>query len=175
MAAAADAFVCHHALAHDPCGRALFAGAAPASLFAARREQTWVGDAAGAVQLAQSLIDAMTPAARAHHGDFDDEVAYLTFKYGVDGRGLDALAETLTGPCPRKAALARQLFEDRLMLPLRLRHGSRDQTGPEHGRVEQQPPSRRPRSRIGQDRQFGQALTQVRRAAVGVLDAEPQA
>jgi hypothetical protein len=65
-----------------------------------------------AVQLAQSLLDAMTPAARAHHGDFDDEVAYLTLEYGADGRGLDALAEALTGPCPRKAAMARQLFED---------------------------------------------------------------
>jgi hypothetical protein len=81
-------------------------------LFAARSEQPWVGDPAGAVQLAQGLLDAMTPAARAHYGDFDDEVAYLTRGGGVGGRGLDALAEALTGPCPGKAAIARQLFED---------------------------------------------------------------
>lgn len=123
LTAAAEAFLCHHALAHGQAHRVLFADPEAARCRVACFDGSWPGDPATAIRAGEALIGVMTAAARAHYGDFADEAAYLQVRYGVDGDGLGALVAAATSTAGELAATAVQLFEDsnlhKLLISLR--------------------------------------------------------
>jgi hypothetical protein len=110
LAAAADAFGCHHAMAHG-AWEELFTDPPAARGLADALAAMWPAQQPMALSMAGRLLDVMTPAARAHYGDFTDETAFLHLKHGIGG-AQDSLAALLTAlTAPSSAALAADLFE----------------------------------------------------------------
>lgn len=115
VAGAAQAFLTHHVLAHG----------AHEELFDRQRTRIgelhcWAGSGSVDMQLSRALTAWMTSSARAHLGDFADEIAYLRYCSShpladCPGSDLDALlaaadAGSVTDPAMR--TLAEQLFRD---------------------------------------------------------------
>lgn len=109
LAAAAEAFTCHHAIAHDQ--QTLFADLAGVAEVVARFKESWPADPVTAVRAAHRLLGHLTPPARAHYSRFDDEAAYLRLKLGIQSSGLHAVIAALTTQTA-KSQIAVQLFED---------------------------------------------------------------
>jgi hypothetical protein len=108
---AAEAFVCHHALAHP---------GTQTQLFTAGHLPPVVGDLATedrsgrltAPQAGELLLAAMTQTARAHYADFTDEAAYLRHVHAVPGRGLEAIKAALAADDDSARQTAIELWED---------------------------------------------------------------
>ena len=184
LAAAADAFACHHTTAHDPCARALYAAPDTAAALVrplpgildrrparggARRASCARRDDAGGAGALRRL--------RRRDGLPGPPARRRRPRTGRAGRGPGRAlpsagrngAAPVRGLQPAQAARPHDCrccadTRGRVMPrpPRALLRGSGHQAGPEHRRVEQQPPRRRPCSRIGQDGQLGEGLAQVR-------------
>lgn len=124
LTAAADAFVCHHALAHRHTHETLFVHPEAVASLATHFERSWASDPVSALQSAEALVECMTPAAQAHYDQFDDEAAYLKLKFSVRNTGLRALAEAFVSRGERRTT-AIQLFEDSNLHKLLIRLATR--------------------------------------------------
>jgi len=108
---AAEAFVCHHALAHPGTQTRLFtAGSLPPALGdVAIRDGA---DQPTALHAAGPVLDAMTATARAHYANFADEAAYLRQIHAVPGRELDTIKTALGADDVGLRQTAVALWED---------------------------------------------------------------
>jgi hypothetical protein len=104
---AAEAFVCHHALAHPGDQTRLFTAGSPPPVGSELATGDWAGP-----QAAGLVLDAMTDTARAHYADFADETAYLRQVHAVPGWGLDTIKAALGADDDSVRRTAVGLWED---------------------------------------------------------------
>jgi hypothetical protein len=109
---AAEAFVCHHALAHPGTQTRLFTAGSPPPVLGAVAIRDWADQPAAALHAAGPVLDAMTATARAHYADFTDEAAYLRQIHAVPGRGLDTIKTALGADDDSLRQTAVGLWED---------------------------------------------------------------
>jgi hypothetical protein len=109
---AAEAFVCHHSLAHPGAGARLFTAGSPARILDAVAIGDWAGQPGAALHAAGLVLDAMTGPARAHYADFADEAAYLRQVHAMPGRGLGTIKTALGADDDGVRQTAMALWED---------------------------------------------------------------
>lgn len=109
---AAQAFLCHHMVAHGRGLDDLFVDRAAAAAAADGFERSWTSAPIDALRHARRLLRSMTAAACAHYGDFGDEAAYLRLRFGMAGEGLDALVQAIAARTGEASVMGGQLFED---------------------------------------------------------------